>query len=114
MTREHWLGLAIAVIAIVATLCLLALLEEDEAEGRMQVDCVDPDTRESIRKLSLEGYDHAFRDHTANLFRLWVQDEQDQPKRARVGTQSGISAYVRARSMALAWNPPPCPTEKQP
>ena len=55
MTRELWLGLAIALITIVATLCLIALL--DDAEGKVAVDCFDPTERERVRDISLAGMD---------------------------------------------------------
>jgi hypothetical protein len=107
LTREQWIGLAIALITIVLTLLALAVLEQREAASKPP-DCVDAETRERVRTLSLRGYDEAYVKHTANLFVIWVQDPQDQPKRASAGTQTAISAYIRARALALSWEPPVC------
>ena len=110
MSQEQYVGILVGLITAVVTLVLLALLDREAASK--VVDCLDLDTRERIRKLSLDGYDQALVDHTARLFDIWIKDSDPEPKRASVGTQNGISAYVRARKLALEWNPPPCPPEK--
>jgi hypothetical protein len=71
--------------------------------------CMDAETREIIRKISLEGFDAALKEHMAHLFDIWMKDETDQPKRAQTGARAGFSAYARARHAALIWNPPLCP-----
>jgi hypothetical protein len=110
--QERYVGILVGLITAIVTLILLALLDQREAASKVQVECMDLDTRERVRKLSFDAYDQAFRDHTVKLFVLWVQDPYDQPKRARAGTQANISAYVRAREFAENWNPPTCPPEK--
>jgi len=111
MTREHWLGLAIAAITIAATLCLIALL--DGAEGRVPFDCFDATERERVRELALKGMDKGFEDAIAHLYSIWQKDpDSDQPKRAQVGVANAINAHARARKFALTWAPPSCPPEK--
>jgi hypothetical protein len=111
MRREHWLGLAIAAITIVATLCLIALL--DDVEGKVQVDCVDPTERERVRDISLAAVDKGLGEAVAHLFSVWQKDPAtEQPARAQVGMANALNAHNRARKLALAWTPPPCPPEK--
>jgi hypothetical protein len=47
------------------------------------------------------------------LFDIWMKDDHLQPKRAIEGMEIGISAYMRARSNAVSWKPPPCDEEKK-
>ena len=110
MNHEQFVGIVVGLITAVVTLVLLALFDRDL--GAEPVKCVDHETRERVRQLSLECYDQALRDHTARLFDIWIKDQDPEPKRASVGTQNGISAYVRARKLALDWNPQTCPPEK--
>jgi hypothetical protein len=113
MTRELWLGLAIALITIVATLCLIALL--DDAEGKVAVDCFDPTERERVRDISLAGMDKGLEQAITHLYTVWQKDpDSDQPKRAQVGVVNALNAHNRARRFALAWSPPTCSPEKQP
>jgi len=112
MTKEHWLGLAIAVITIVFTLCLLALLQD--AEGRVPVDCFDPTERERVRDLSLSAMDKGFEQAVSHLYSIWQKDpDSDQPRRAQVGIVNALNAHNRARKFALAWAPPTCPPEPE-
>lgn len=111
MTREHWLGLAIAVVTIVATLCLIALL--DDADAKVPVDCFDPTERERVRDLSLTAMDKGFEQAVMHLYTVWQKDpDSDQPKRAQVGMVNALNAHNRARKFALAWAPPTCLSEK--
>lgn len=93
-------------IAILITMVLLLALER----GNSTVDqaCVDATERELIRANALEGIDHGFDKQVSLLFEIWVKDPHDQPRRAKVGIQNAINAYVRARRDALAWVPPGC------
>lgn len=112
MTKEHWLGLAIAAITIVATLCLLAIL--DEAPGKVPFDCFDPTERERVRDISLTGIDKGLEQAVSHLYSIWQKDpDSDQPKRAQVGIANALNAHARAHKFALAWSPPTCPPEKQ-
>ena len=111
MTKEHWLGLAIACITIVLTLCLIALL--DDAEGRVPFDCFDPTERERVRDISLTAIDKGLEQAVTHLYTIWQKDPNvDQPKRAQVGVANALNAHNRARTFALAWSPPHCPEEK--
>lgn len=113
MTRERWIGLAIAAITIVLVLCLLALLEQ--AEGRVPFDCVDPTERERVRDISLAAVDKGLGEAVAHLFSVWQKDPAtEQPRRAQVGMANALNAHNRARKLALEWQPPTCPEEKQP
>lgn len=111
MTRERWIGLAIAVITILATLCLIAMLED--AQGKVPYDCFDPTERERVRDLSLGAIDKGLEQAVSHLYTIWQKDpDTDQPKRAQVGIVNAINAHNRARKFAVAWNPPACPPEK--
>jgi hypothetical protein len=72
------------------------------------ITCMDDKTREAIRELAIEGLKKAFQEHTQHLFEIWVKDNSDQPRRAKVGMAAGIDAYARARADMLRWNPPSC------
>jgi hypothetical protein len=111
MTREHWLGLAIAAITIVVTLMLIALL--DKAESRVPFDCFEPTERERVRDISLVAMDKGLEQAVTHLYTIWQKDpDSDQPKRAQVGIVNALNAHNRARKFALAWTPPSCPPEK--
>ena len=97
-------GALIAIAAIVGSLVLIALLETKSE----QVQCVDAETQEKIIALTLQAYYQALFNHTMHLFDVWMKEPGSQPTLAQVGTQNGISAYVRARKMAEVWSPPVC------
>ena len=108
MTRERWIGIAVAAITIVLTLALLALLED--AQGKVPITCTDPTERERVRDLAFKGVDDGFVQAVVHLFSVWTKDpETEQPKRAQVGMANAINAHARARKLALAWDPPACP-----
>jgi hypothetical protein len=96
----------VGIATVIVTLIVLALVEEAPSEPRLQ--CVDERTREELRALTLQAIDTGLKEHVSHLFEVWVRDPAEQPKRATVGMQNGISAYLRARQNALAWNPPSC------
>jgi hypothetical protein len=109
MTRrrsEYVIGLGLVAVAVLIVLIVL-IVRTSSAPAPLPA-CVDPDTRKRILELTLAGYDQALVQHTAHLFDIWVKDQDPQPKRAQVGTQNGISAYIRARKLAQQWNPPAC------
>jgi hypothetical protein len=106
MRREYMWALATLVMAIALAYILLSIARDDASPQTQR--CVDHETRERIRNLSLDGYDEALKAHTAKLFSIWISDEHDQPKRAQAGTQKGINAYIRSRELAMAWLPPEC------
>ena len=84
-----------------------------EAEGEPAAPCFDADTRERIRKISLDAFDAALKAHMQLLFDVWMKNPtEEQPKRAQSGARIAFSAYGRSRAAALNWNPPTCPTEK--
>jgi hypothetical protein len=95
-------------MAILVLIGTVAVLVARQSSSQPAAACVDPETRERVRALSLRAYDEAFVEHTAKLFVLFVTDPIDQPKRAQLGTQQAISAYIRSRAMALRWEPPLC------
>lgn len=70
--------------------------------------CLEPHDRERIRVLTLEAFDKAFREKAEQLMDTWIKDTRDQPDRAMAGMDRSIRVYSRARSQALAWNPPTC------
>ena len=94
--------------ALVILIGLAAWLPFLSGESQVGEACVDPADRERTRLLALDAIDDAFKLQVGSLFKIWVQDPADQPKRARSGMQTAISARVRAREFALGWNPQPC------
>jgi hypothetical protein len=110
MTKERWIGIAVAVATVVATLLLLALLP---ANSRVSYDCTDPTERERIREIALKGIDDGLQNAISHLFDVWQKDPTtSQPQRAQVGTTNAINAHIRARQHTLAWSPPICDAEK--
>jgi hypothetical protein len=106
MTKERWIGIAVAVVTIAVTLLLLALLP---ANSKVTYDCTDPTERERVREIALLGIDDGLRQAMAHLFEVWQKDPNtDQPRRAQVGTTNAVNAHIRARALALAWTPPSC------
>jgi hypothetical protein len=96
-------GLSIAALVFV-------VLERDLVWAKVPWDCVDPTERERVRDLVLAGVDDGLRKAMTHLFDVWQKDPNtEQPRRAQVGTTNAVNAHNRARKLALAWDPPPCP-----
>jgi hypothetical protein len=111
MTRERWIGLAVACITVLLVLMAIALLER--AEGKVAYDCFDATERERVREIALKGIDDGLQRAVVHLYDIWQRDpEQQQPKRAQVGVTNAINAHARARTFTLAWTPPACEKEK--
>jgi hypothetical protein len=125
MTRERWIALLIGIIATIVALLILALLPGPtetgvatplpfmlaaaESHPEPKVVCVDPTERERIRELALKGIDDGLQQAMSHLFDVWQRDPgTEQPKRAQVGTNNAVTAHIRARKLALAWDPPNC------
>jgi hypothetical protein len=124
-----FISIGVSVASVAATLIILWALEGPEvdiapplpfmlaaSETRLvelppKEICVDEKSREEIRALTLAAIDAGFIGHVSHLFEVWVRDPAEQPKRAKVGLQAGISAYLRARKDALKWDPPACVTQ---
>jgi hypothetical protein len=94
-------------VKVATTLIVLTLASVDANAQR----CMQPQEREEIRALALRGIDQGFVDKVAQLFSVWVADPHEQPKRAIVGMDAAIKAYVHARANATQWNPPECKKE---
>jgi hypothetical protein len=99
-------GLAIVALIMVGLLLIGAVAREP---GTVAPICIDSEMREKVRGLLLAGLEQALKDHTAQTFDTWMQDKNEQPKRAILGMQMAISAFVRSRAAAQNWNPPACP-----
>ena len=107
------IGPAVAVLAVVLTLTAIFFLEE--AESKVEYDCFDPTERERVRQLAFDGIDKGIVEAMAHLFDIWQRDPQNsQPQRAQVGTTNAVNAHIRARKLAFAWSPEPCPPESKP
>jgi len=105
------LRIAVGVATIIVTLLLLALLDRD-ASSKVPFDCIDATERERVRQLVFDGIDKGLVDAMSHLFDIWTKDPQNsQPQRAQVGTTNAVNAHNRARKLAFAWDPPPCPVE---
>lgn len=110
MRREYLWALLTLIIAIALAFILLSLARDD-AQSKVPYDCVDPTERERIRQLAFDGIDKGLVEAMTHLFDIWQRDPQNsQPQRAQVGTTNAINAHIRARKLAFAWDPPPCPT----
>lgn len=70
--------------------------------------CVDEVTRDAVLALTLKGIDEAFKAQINHLFEVWMKDPAEQPRRARVGFNQALDAYLRATAQAKSWNPPVC------
>lgn len=106
VTKELLVGL----IAAIAALVVIGVLDREEALSKVPYDCVDPTERERIRQIAFEGIDKGLTDAMSHLFDIWQRDPQNsQPQRAQVGTTNAINAHIRARKLAFAWDPPNCP-----
>jgi hypothetical protein len=108
VTRERWIGLLVAGMTIIATLIILWLVDDAGAQYRLASYCIKDTDRELVRNQAFAGVDKGFTDHVGHLFEIWVRDPHEQPKRAKVGIQSGISADLRAREDIQKWEPPRC------
>ena len=105
------LRIAVGVATIIVTLLLLALLDRD-ASSKVPFDCIDATERERVRQLVFDGIDKGLVDAMSHLLDIWTKDPQNsQPQRAQVGTTNAVNAHNRARKLAFAWDPPPCPVE---
>jgi len=94
MTRERWIGLAIAAITIVFTLMLLALLDEAEPQ-RLQPETLSRHERRLI-ELDRQAVDQAYIAHAANVFGIWLKDGVGDPSRAKVGFGNARKGYDAA------------------
>jgi hypothetical protein len=105
-------GQTSATVIIVMMIASIGLFRIADIEGWSapvdQPHCMEPADRDRILKISLDGIDQALKEHVVRLFDVWVKDRTDQPRRARAGMFDGVNAYLRARSDALKWAPPPC------
>jgi hypothetical protein len=112
MNPERFLGIFVMIGTIAGTLLMLALFEH-EAASKVPYDCTDPNERERIREIALKGIDDGLQSAVAHLYDIWTKDPNtQQPARAQVGVTNAINSHIRARTYALAWNPPTCPPEK--
>jgi len=78
------------------------------ARAQISVPCADSQTQERIRTLLLEGIDQALRNQTVRAFDFWMKDQTAQPKRALIGMDMAVSAFIRSRQNAMQWMPPLC------
>jgi hypothetical protein len=95
-------------LGLLAALGVFALALIAGARSQAPPPCIDDEMRENVRAILLDGFALALKENTKRVFEIWLKDDSDQPKRAIAGMREGINAYVRARSAALNWTPPPC------
>ena len=98
--------LMLALVVVSAVLIGIGAVAREP--GTVTPICIDSEMREKVRALLLAGLEQALRDHTAQTFDTWMKDKNEQPKRAILGMQLAISAYMRSRAAAQNWNPPQC------
>jgi hypothetical protein len=103
----RWLFMLLALVGLaVAGAIILAAFPSKGAE--QPAPCIDAEMREQVRGLMFAGIDEALRRHTRRVFDVWMKDPADQPRRAVVGLNTAVSAYVRSRASAQRWSPPTC------
>lgn len=94
---------------IVVLAVVVALFGPSGPVGQTSPPCVDGEgEREKLRVEMLEGLDRAFANHVVRVFEVWMRDDTDQPTRARLGIDTGVSAYLQARRNMIGWVPVLC------
>ena len=94
-----------AFVTILVTVVALALIE---SHSETKAECVSQEDKDRIIRLSERGVEAGFQQHVAKLYTIWTQDDHEQPKRAKVGIQNGISSYIRAKADIALWLPRIC------
>ena len=103
LTGRLLIGLAAACSAWV----LVELVYAVHSQAVTEI-CVSAEDRERVRGLLLEAIDQGLKTQTVHMYDIWLKDNTEQPSRAIIGMQNGITAYIRTRAAALRWNPRPC------
>jgi hypothetical protein len=78
------------------------------AQSQAMPTCWTLAERDNAITLSYVAIDDAFKKHVGELFKIWVSDPADQPRRAKAGMQINLSAYHRARANVREWEPEIC------
>jgi hypothetical protein len=68
--------------------------------------CITREEEQHVRRLIDSAFDQAFVNQTMVLFNIWLRDYAPEPERGRLGLQTNIDAYLRARR--YKWEPPLC------
>jgi len=77
-------------------------------ESRPELCVPTAEIREEIRIIMQHGLDDALRDAVLGKYAVWMRDTTDQPRRARLGIELAVAAYLKARKGMDDWNPPLC------
>lgn len=94
---------------VLVVCCMFAV----SARAQMVSVCIDDEKMVArVRGIMLDAIDQALRDHTVHLFEVWARDEKEQPKRASVGLNNGIRAYMLSYQRIQAWQPQRCKPEQ--
>jgi len=104
--KREWLW-AILALAIASVLAYVLVSMSADAQSKVSV-CVTPEQRDHIRDVMLKAIDRALDEQVGKLFANWVVDSTEQPKRAQVGTNNSLKAYIVAKANILAWDPAEC------
>jgi hypothetical protein len=97
---------------VVMSMLTMALSSRSRPEV---VLCMDEEAREQVRSIMAAGIDQALKNQTTRLFESWMKDAHEQPKRARVGMNNAVKAYIDSRAEILSnWNPPRCGDRRPP
>jgi hypothetical protein len=99
------IGAIVALVTVLVTVAMLALIE---SRSEPKMECVTQEDKERIVRLSERGVEAGFQQHVAKLYTIWTQDDHEQPKRAKVGIQNGISSFIRAKADIELWLPRIC------
>jgi hypothetical protein len=105
--RKEWIWAIISLVIAIVLAYILLSVAKDDAQSKVDV-CVTSEQRDHIRKVMLEAVDHALDAQVGKLFANWVLDDTGQPKRAQVGTNNAVKAFITARGYVLVWDPHEC------
>jgi hypothetical protein len=95
-------------LVLLAILAWTVLLVRIEGHTETAETCMSAGDREYVRALLVQSLDKALIKHTSLMYEVWMKDSRDQPHRARIGVNSGVAAYMKAREGVMSWNPPAC------
>ena len=111
--KQRFLLTCIIVLAILLGMALLGWStgrwdEAPAAPQQSDIVCLPPELVDRLKTLGLQALDEAFVEQLKHLYAVWMKDDHDQPRRARVGSKNAIIAYTHGRELMRQFSPPDC------
>ena len=104
------------IIAVLLLMWLFDLLIQHEklaAQDRQTSEsifvCADEDVRDTLKQVTYESLDMAFKERINHLFSVWMRDDTQQPQRFLNGARMALRGYIQGRHIISTWEPKPCP-----